>query len=50
MRLQEEQPEIDADAVFYWLDALALPAAQYAAPMATVAEGGALEQARIPCF
>lgn len=43
-RVRAQQPDLDPDAVFYWLDALALPAAEFAAPVAAVAAGGALEQ------
>lgn len=46
MQLQDEQPGMDADSVFYWIDIFAVPPKAVAEPLGALAQDGSLEQVR----
>lgn len=48
MRVQQEQPDVDPDSIFYWIDLFALSATEYAKPMCEQEHMQDMEAVRIP--
>jgi hypothetical protein len=49
MRVQQEQPDLDPDSIFYWIDLFAMSASELAKPMCQQEHAQDLQAVRLCC-